>query len=427
MRKPVLIAGAIPLLLAAVPAWAQLDADDTQVVRGRGPATSARLGDNSGANVGRSENSTTANGNPSGSRPSGPNGNPAGSNVRRDAGPNHAVDGRGNIDATFGTVNGVGALNDAGGTLEPLTSGSANEANAAIVRPRDRVNGNPSGGRPAKPTPGTANNPLGSFTPGFNGNANEAGNLSDSGGNENRRGGNSADTGLLNTVRSRNENGGGAFGGDNSILGGYGNSVGAEGPGTGPEWNGNDPDTADNDTAARRPRQQDSGSGSPNSRDRQGASNSGPQGAAGNRNDKDESSTKSSGSEEEKQQDRNSGGSSQGDGGDGGGSENDNKPSAQGSGTPDRPEEDQYGSGNPFARALAGRRAGEIVGRGLGRDVTGEHRDEERQDNEDAGAMIGGRRNILTGERAVTAPGNKGPSPLLRKIVKDAQERKKNQ
>ena len=428
MRKPVLIAGAIPLLLVAAPVWAQLDADDTQVVRGGGPATSARLGENSGANVGRSENSTAANGNPSGSRPSGPNGNPTGSNVRRDTGPNHAVDGRGNIDATFGTVNGVGVLNGAGDAPEPLTGGSSNEANAAILRPRDRVNGNPSGGSPAKPTPGTANNPSGSVTPGFNGNANEAGNLSDSGGNENRRGGNSADTGLLNTVRSRNENGGGAFGGDNSILGGYGNSVGAEEPGTGPEWNGNDADAADNGVAAKRPRQQDSGSGSANSRDRQGDSNAGSRDAGGNRNDKGGSGA-TSGSDTEKQQDRNSGGGeSRDDGGSGGDGANDNKPSTRsGGGAPDRPEEEFGGSGNPVARAIAGRRAGEIVGRGLGRDVTGERRDEERQDNEDAGAVIGDRRNVLTGERAATAPGNKGPSPLLRKVVKEAQERKKSQ
>ncbi len=204
--------------------------------------------------------------------------------------------------------------------------------------------------------------------------------------------------------------------------------MGAEEPGTGPEWNGNDADAADNGVAAKRPRQQDSGSGSANSRDRQGDSNAGSRDAGGNRNDKGGSGA-TSGSDTEKQQDRNSGGGeSRDDGGSGGDGANDNKPSTRsGGGAPDRPEEEFGGSGNPVARAIAGRRAGEIVGRGLGRDVTGERRDEERQDNEDAGAVIGDRRNVLTGERAATAPGNKGPSPLLRKVVKEAQERKKSQ
>lgn len=427
MRKPVLMAAA-SLLCMAAPAWAQLDASETQVVRGKGPATSTRTGGNTSENIGRSENSTAGNGNPVGTRPAGPNGNPPGRNTRQDSGPNHRVDGRGNIDTTHGTVNSVGSLNGAAPAPEPLTSGSSNEANAAFNRQRGGINGNPS--TPGRATPGTANNPGGGIKQGTNGSVNESSNLTGSGGNGNRKGGgNSIGTGLLNTISSQNQNGGPTGGGDNSIFGTvYGNSQGSPDSGTGPEWNGNGPDASDNGAAAKQPKPQGGGASGPNSREKPNTSGGGAQSSEGNKNDKGGSGEKSSGSGEEKQQDHNSGGGKgdgdSGDGGDGGG--NDNKP-GQANGSPDRPEEDQYGSVNPVAGALAGRRAADIIGRALGRDVTGAHRDEQRQDNEDAGTKIDGRVNVLTGERAVTAPPGTGTSPLLRKIIKDMQEKKKSQ
>lgn len=468
MRKPVLIAAVVPLLFTPLPAYAQLDADTGAAQRGGrtiptgrpaparggteesgerdrgGPAISSRLGGNSGDKRTLSDNRVAGNGNPAGSggQPAGPNGNPVGGNAGRGgapAGPNHQQDAANNIDATFGTANGAVV------TPAPLTGGSSNEINAAATTagPRERVNGNkPGAGRGVRATPGSANAPGGGFTPTFNGNANMTDNSVLGGRGNDNGGGNSLDTGRSNLERPPNENGDGTLaGGGNSTLGGFDNSIGAPDAGTGPEWNGNDPDAADNGVAARRGTAggrgggRGGGSSDTNSGDgAQGPANTGEQDPAvtranGNRQD-DSGPSGGDDGDAQRQQERNSdGGNAERDsgGGDSGG-ENDNKPSAQsGGGAPDRPEEEFGGSGNPFSRAIAGRRAGEIVGRGLGRDVTGEHREEERQDIEGAGAVIGGRRNVLTGEQAVTAPNAKGPSPLLRKVVKEAQERKKSQ
>jgi len=462
MPKATLFAGvAIPLLLAAMPAQAQLEADTgrlressrttvsarpgdrdssgAQSGRSRGSAISSRLGGNSRVNAG-ANNRIQGNGNPSssGGQAAGPNGNDAGVGRERNrapAAPNHRQDATNNIDATYGTSNGAVV------TAAPLTSGSSNEINAAATGKRDRINGNgATTGKGARPTPGTVNNPGGDrYRPSFNGNANMGDNsVFGSRGNDNGGGGNSLDTGLSNREKSVNENGSGkSSGGDNSIFGGYGNSAGAPDAGTGPEWNGNDPDAADNGQAARRGRGGSSSGGAsgPNSDDKMhGAGNSGPQDPAvteANRNNRDDARSPGGG-EDAGQQDRNSDGNNteRDGGGSGSGSgsgENDNKPSKESGGAPDRPEEEFGGSGNPFSRALAGRRAGAAVSRGLGRDVTGEHREEQRQDLDDGGEALGRRRNALTGGRTIGAPRSTGTSPLLRKIVKDAQERKKVQ